>query len=125
MNDIYNLNFDKINDITYASEDFVAKELLVDGLKVFPFECHVGDENQRKEYEEDIKLFAIESRDCDFCFKSSLSSHRCTACFTVQYCSTDCQKQDLDFHQTVCATWAKDASRKLPASLLEASHAFC
>ena len=28
MNDISKLNFDKINDITYASEDFVAKELL-------------------------------------------------------------------------------------------------
>ena len=28
MNDIYKLNFDKINHITYASEDFVAKELL-------------------------------------------------------------------------------------------------
>jgi NAD(P)-dependent dehydrogenase (short-subunit alcohol dehydrogenase family) len=29
--------------------DLVAKELSVDGLKVFPFACHVGDENQRKD----------------------------------------------------------------------------
>ena len=33
---------------TQESLDIVAKELLVEGLKVFPYECHVGDENQRK-----------------------------------------------------------------------------
>ena len=29
--------------------DLVVKELSSDELKVFPFSCHVGDENQRKE----------------------------------------------------------------------------
>ena len=38
-----------ISSRSQESLDLVAKELLVDGLKVFPFECHVGDENQRKE----------------------------------------------------------------------------
>ena len=38
-----------ISSRSQGSLDLVAKELLVDGLKVFPFECHVGDENQRKE----------------------------------------------------------------------------
>ena len=37
-----------ISSRSQESLDLVAKELLVDGLKVFPFECHVGDENQRK-----------------------------------------------------------------------------
>ena len=38
-----------ISSRSQESLDLVAKELLVDGLKVFPLECHVGDENQRKE----------------------------------------------------------------------------
>ena len=38
-----------ISSRSQESLDLVAKELLVDGLKAFPFECHVGDENQRKE----------------------------------------------------------------------------
>merc|ERR1719186_2251559 len=71
------------------------------------------DEDQWQEFLEERKLFDTESRDCDFCFKSSLSSHRCSACLTVQYCSLACQKEDLAFHKTVCATWAKDDSKKL------------
>ena len=38
-----------ISSRSQESLDLVAKELLVDGLKVFPLECHVGDENQRME----------------------------------------------------------------------------
>ena len=38
-----------ISSRSQESLDLVAKELSVDGLKVFPFACHVGDENQRKD----------------------------------------------------------------------------
>ena len=38
-----------ISSRSQESLDVVAKELSVDGLKVFPFACHVGDENQRKD----------------------------------------------------------------------------
>ena len=38
-----------ISSRSQESLDIVAKELLVEGLKVFPYECHVGDENQRKD----------------------------------------------------------------------------
>lgn len=38
-----------ISSRSQESLDLVAKELAVDGLKVFPFTCHVGDENQRKD----------------------------------------------------------------------------
>ena len=59
------------------------------------------------------ELFAIEGRECDFCLKLSLSSHRCSSCLATQYCSTFCQKEDLEFHNSVCATWAKDESRRI------------
>merc|ERR1712183_1166227 len=71
----------------------------------------MSNEEQWKEYKEEKKIFTIEARNCNFCLKESLSSHRCSACLSVQYCSTTCQKKDLkDFHKTVCATWAKDKS---------------
>jgi len=38
-----------VSSRSQESLDLVAKELSSDGLKVFPFACHVGDENQRKE----------------------------------------------------------------------------
>ncbi len=38
-----------ISSRSQESLDLVAKELSVDGLKIFPFACHVGDENQRKD----------------------------------------------------------------------------
>jgi len=38
-----------ISSRSQESLDLVAKELSDDGLKVFPFACHVGDENQRKD----------------------------------------------------------------------------
>jgi len=38
-----------ISSRSQESLNVVAKELSVDGLKVFPFACHVGDENQRKD----------------------------------------------------------------------------
>ena len=38
-----------ISSRSQESLDLVAKELSVDGLKVFPFACHIGDENQRKD----------------------------------------------------------------------------
>ena len=64
-------------------------------------------------FKKELHIFMIESRDCDLCFKSSLSSHRCSACRTVQYCSTICQRKDLKFHKSVCETWAKDKNRKI------------
>ena len=64
-------------------------------------------------YNREWELFRLGARDCDFCFKSSLSSHRCSTCLAVQYCSTICQKKDLKFHKTVCETWAKDKNRKI------------
>jgi len=75
--------------------------------------CMQSDEDKWKEFVKEYEIFAIESRDCDLCLKSSLSSHRCSACRSVQYCSTVCQKKDLKFHKTVCATWAKDKSRRI------------
>ena len=72
-----------------------------------------SDEDLWKKVLQEIHLFEIESRECDFCLKSSLSSHRCSSCLTVQYCSTVCQNKDLDFHKTVCSTWAKDKSRRI------------
>merc|ERR1719186_1437100 len=71
------------------------------------------DEDKWNESMKENDVFAIESRECDFCFKSSLFSHRCSACRSVQYCSTVCQKKDLDFHKTVCDRWAKDKSRRI------------
>ena len=75
--------------------------------------CRQLDDDQWKELEKENEIFLIESRECDLCLKSSLSSHRCSACLSVQYCSTVCQKEDLKFHKTVCATWAKDKSRRI------------
>ena len=72
-----------------------------------------SDEDQSKEFSKEHEIFLIESRDCYLCLKFSLSSHRCSACLSVQYCSIVCQKKDLKFHKTVCATWAKDKSRRI------------
>jgi len=66
-----------------------------------------------KPYKEQRRMFLTESRDCDFCLRQSLSSHRCSGCLAAQYCSTSCQKKDKDFHATVCSVWAKDPYRKI------------
>ena len=51
---------------------------------------------------------------CDQCLKFSLNSHRCYACLSAQYCSEECRVKDLDWHRTVCETWAEDETRKMP-----------
>merc|ERR550519_2445818 len=66
-----------------------------------------------KNQADDQKTFYAKARICDFCLKRSLSSHRCLECKASQYCSTQCQREDLTFHTTVCSTWAKDKFRKL------------
>ena len=76
-------------------------------------EIQMLDESKWKEMSKVNELFAIEGRECDFCLKLSLFSHRCSSCLATQYCSTFCQKEDLEFHNSVCATWAKDESRRI------------
>jgi len=71
------------------------------------------DEEQSKNILEETKSFLVQSRDCDVCLKRSLSSHRCSECYAAQYCSTQCQVEDLKFHRTVCSIWAKDKFRKI------------
>jgi len=72
-----------------------------------------ADEEKSKEILEETKAFLVQSRDCDVCLKRSLSSHRCSKCYAAQYCSTQCQGEDLKFHKTVCSIWAKDKFRKI------------
>ena len=62
---------------------------------------------------EEQNTFMVMSRFCDFCLKQSMTSHRCSACKAAQYCSTQCQYEDLSFHKTVCSTWAEDQLRKI------------
>jgi len=80
--------------------------------KNFDIQLRENDDLSQKLVEE-TTLFGTQSRDCDLCLKSSLKSQRCSACLSVQYCSLACQRKDLDFHKTVCDTWAKDNSRKI------------
>jgi len=69
--------------------------------------------HEKKNYKEELKLFLCETRTCDLCLNYSLFSHRCSGCLAAQYCSTQCQQKDLNFHKTVCSKWAKDKSRKI------------
>ena len=71
------------------------------------------DEDIRKQYLDERKLFISNGRDCDLCLKTSLSSHRCSNCHAAQYCSTNCQLTDFKFHKTVCSSWANVKSRKI------------
>merc|ERR1719319_525772 len=68
------------------------------------------------DYFEEAKNFLITSKYCDFCLKKSLFSHRCSACYAAQYCSTECQRKDLKFHKNVCHNWAKKKFRKIICS---------
>lgn len=72
--------------------------------------------DQWKIYDDELSEYISRSRMCDECSKRSISTHRCTGCLAVQYCSTECQKKDLDFHKQVCSNWAKDESKKLGSS---------
>ena len=63
---------------------------------------------------EEVKRFATSSKYCDQCLKLSLNTHRCYSCHSAQYCSEECRVKDLGWHKTVCETWAKDETRKMP-----------
>jgi len=77
------------------------------------------DEDEWRKYVEEQKTFMVLSRFCDFCLKQNLSSHRCSECKAAQYCSVECQRQDLNFHKTVCSTWARDQFRKIGGKKLQ------
>jgi len=74
------------------------------------------DEEKLKIFIEELAMFTNKGRDCDMCLKKSLFSHRCSECHAAQYCSTHCQVKDLEFHKTVCSTWANDKSKKIISS---------
>ena len=63
---------------------------------------------------EEQKKFLKYSKTCDQCLKFSLNTHRCYSCLSSQYCSEECRVNDLDWHKTVCETWAKDDRKKMP-----------
>ena len=63
---------------------------------------------------EEVKKVAKSAKYCDQCLKSSLNTHRCYSCHSAQYCSEECRVKDLAWHKTVCETWAKDETRKMP-----------
>ena len=54
------------------------------------------------------------SKFCEQCLKFSLNTHRCNSCRSAQYCSEECRVKDLDWHKTICETWAKDDRKKMP-----------
>ena len=66
------------------------------------------DEPKWRKYVEEQRTYSIVSRVCDFCLRESLSSHRCSGCKAAQYCSSQCQLEDVSFHKTVCSTFATD-----------------
>merc|ERR1719402_513988 len=58
--------------------------------------------------------FVSNGRLCDNCLKCSPDSHRCTKCWSAQYCSKDCLREDRKFHKKVCDKRAGDEDRKMP-----------
>jgi len=77
---------------------------------------HFQINEDKNECGKEFKVFLSKSRVCDVCLVNSFSSHRCSSCLAAQYCSTKCQKKDLEFHKTVCDAWAKDKRRRMVSS---------
>ena len=72
------------------------------------------DEVVCKKLRSEIKKILAYSKTCDYCLRISINSHRCSTCLSAQYCSQSCVLKDREFHESVCATWAKDEKRQMP-----------
>ena len=50
----------------------------------------------RKKSNLELKKITKEAKACDNCLRFSTNSHRCSNCFSSQYCSNKCMVDDLD-----------------------------
>ena len=55
--------------------------------------------------DDDVNIVAVKDicANCRHPPKKGGELKRCSRCQTTRYCSVDCQRKDLDFHQFACA----------------------
>ena len=82
----------------------------------------LGLAHQNKRLMEEAKLllpFLSEAQLCSGCLRYSVRTHRCSACLTARYCSSECLAGDWARHQAACLASREENRPTLPTSRLE------